>query len=133
MRVRRRRADADLLVLSVRQLLHARRGVNADRPGEIRGRRNAFVEDADLRRVANAEDVAVDVDGVFELEVADVGFGERSLKGDFGHDVRMMQCGIIETEGNDSSFRIHHRQFPNVTFPSHRSPHSPARRASIAC
>ena len=42
-------------------------------------RRHTFVEDADLRRIANAEDVAVDVDGVFELERANVGFGERGL------------------------------------------------------
>jgi hypothetical protein len=42
------------------------------KPGsQIRRRRDLFVEDPDLRRIPDAEDVTVDVDGVLEFQVAD--------------------------------------------------------------
>ena len=42
---------------------------------------------SDLRRIADAEDVAGDVNGVLECQLAHVGFGEGSLKSNFCHVV----------------------------------------------
>src|SRR5262245_60217403 len=55
----RRRADADLLVAAFADLADVRRGVEQERAGEVHGRLDALVEDADLRAVANADDVAL--------------------------------------------------------------------------
>src|SRR3954463_16111846 len=57
---RRRRPDADLLVLPGADLANVRRGVEQERAGEIHRRLDALVEDADLRTVADADDVALD-------------------------------------------------------------------------
>src|SRR5207253_9842985 len=55
----RRRADADLLVLAVVELAHAGRRVEEERALEIHRRLDPLVEDADLRAVADADDVAL--------------------------------------------------------------------------
>src|SRR5205085_1276193 len=73
-----RGADANLFIFAIGKFFHAGRGVQADGAGQIRRRRDAFVENADLRGVPDAEDVTVDVDGIFELEVSDVGLGQGS-------------------------------------------------------
>src|SRR3954447_23895451 len=54
---RRRRADAHLLVLAFGDLAHVRRGVQQEGAVEIERRLDALVEDADLRAVADADDV----------------------------------------------------------------------------
>src|SRR6185312_4969753 len=56
---RRGRADADLLVLARAELANAGRGVEQERASEIHRRLDALVEDADLRAVADADDVAL--------------------------------------------------------------------------
>src|SRR5919204_1871284 len=96
----RRGADADLLVLEVRSrrvvvldvsvgdflmvgtasgaeadLAHARRGVQQERAGEVERGLDSLVEDADLRSVADADDVAVDEHLVARAQLADRGFG----------------------------------------------------------
>src|SRR5579864_7600653 len=55
----RRRADADLLVFAVGELSHARRGVQEERAGQVHRRLDPLVEDADLRAIADADDVAL--------------------------------------------------------------------------
>src|SRR5207302_1120414 len=55
----RRRADADLLVLAFGDLAHVRRRVQEERALQIHRRFDALVEDADLRAVADADDVAL--------------------------------------------------------------------------
>src|SRR5215471_10916926 len=56
---RRRRADADLLVLARTDLADVRGGVEEKRAAEVHRRLDALVEDADLRPVADADDVAL--------------------------------------------------------------------------
>src|SRR3954471_8748458 len=55
----RRRADADLLVPALGDLAHVRRRVQEERPAEIHRGLDSLVEDADLRPVADADDVAL--------------------------------------------------------------------------
>src|SRR3954451_25163541 len=55
----RRRPDADLLVLPVGDLPHARSRVEEESPAEVHRRLDALVEDADLRPVANPDDVSL--------------------------------------------------------------------------
>src|SRR5579864_480299 len=55
----RRRADADLLVLALGELAHAGRGVQQERAAQVHRRLDPLVEDADLRAVADADDVAL--------------------------------------------------------------------------
>src|SRR2546423_5002868 len=57
---RSRRADADLLVAAVLQLADAGRRVQQERPAQVHRRLYALVEDADLRAVADPDDVALD-------------------------------------------------------------------------
>src|SRR5215216_3181932 len=52
-------ADADLLVLAVRDLADAGRGVEEEGAAEVHRRLDALVEDADLRAVADADDVTL--------------------------------------------------------------------------
>src|SRR3954447_13004182 len=56
----RRRADADLLVLPFGDLADVRRCVQQERAAEIHRRLDALIEDADLRAIADADDVALD-------------------------------------------------------------------------
>src|SRR4051794_5364541 len=56
----RRRADADLLVLSLGDLANAGRRVQEERAAQIHRRLDALVEDADLRPVADTDDVTLD-------------------------------------------------------------------------
>src|SRR5215204_1097572 len=82
----RRRADADLLVAPVVKLAHARRRVEEEGPGEVHRGLNGLVEDADLRAVADTDDVALDDHLVARAELEDLGLvGDR--EGDFvdGH------------------------------------------------
>src|SRR3954470_2059006 len=80
----RRRADADLLVRapSLRvggDLAHVRGGVQQEGAGQVHRRLDALVEDADLRRVTDADDVALHGDLVSRAELEDllrVGDGE---------------------------------------------------------
>src|SRR3954447_10747681 len=65
------RADADLLVLAVGDLAHVRRGVQQERSVQVERRLDALVEDADLRAVADADDVTVDRHLVAGVQVAD--------------------------------------------------------------
>src|SRR5205823_1818226 len=55
----RRRADANLLVLAFGELPHARRGVEQECAAQVHRRLDALVEDAYLRAVADADDVAL--------------------------------------------------------------------------
>src|SRR5262245_30746181 len=57
---RRRRADADLLVAALTDLADVRRGVEEKRAPQVHRRLDTLVEDADLRPVADADDVALD-------------------------------------------------------------------------
>src|SRR5262245_16718924 len=68
-----RRADADLLVAAGAELAHVRRRVQEERAREVHRRRLALVEDADLRAVPDADDVAVDEHVVARAELADLG------------------------------------------------------------
>src|SRR5919204_5119365 len=54
-----RRTDADRLVLSGRNLAYARRGVQEERAAQIHRRLDAVVEDADVRAVADGDEVSV--------------------------------------------------------------------------
>src|SRR5919204_4930944 len=56
-------------------LAHARRGVQQERAGEVERGLDSLVEDADLRAVADADDVAVDEHLVARAQLADRGFG----------------------------------------------------------
>src|SRR5712691_1097333 len=53
------RADADLLVAAVLELADAGRRVQQERARQVHRRLDALVEDADLRPVANADDVTL--------------------------------------------------------------------------
>src|SRR5512132_826291 len=68
----RRRADADLLVLAVRDLAHAGRGVEEEGAAEVHRRLDALVEDADLRAVADADDVTLHSHLVAGAELEDL-------------------------------------------------------------
>src|SRR5207244_12672628 len=70
----RRRADADLLVLALGELPHARRGVEQERAAQVHRRLDALVEDADLRAVADADDVALHDHLVAGTELEDLLF-----------------------------------------------------------
>src|SRR5205823_4355570 len=74
---RRGRADADLLVLAGPGVAHGGRGVQQERAGEVERRLDALVEDADLRTVANPDDVTVDEHLVAGPQLADRGFVRR--------------------------------------------------------
>src|SRR5579864_387531 len=87
----RRRADADLLVLAVGELAHARRGVQEERAAEIHGRLDALVEDADLRAVADADDVALDGHLVAGAQLQDL------LR------VRDRECDLVRRHQNSRS------------------------------
>src|ERR671934_568167 len=58
----RGRPDADGVVAAVLTLADARRRVEKERAAEVHRRLDALVEDADLRAVADADDVALDDD-----------------------------------------------------------------------
>src|SRR5262249_26067832 len=75
-----RRADADLLVLARRDLAQPRRGVQPERAAQVPGRFEALVEDADVRAVADADDVTVGVDLVADVELADLLFRRREAQ-----------------------------------------------------
>src|SRR5579885_3598914 len=82
----RRRADADLLVLALGDLAHVRRGVEQERAGEVHRRLDALVEDADLRAVADADDVALHGHLVARLQLQDLGgVGDRERERVLGH------------------------------------------------
>src|SRR5918992_1454189 len=69
----RRRADGDLLVAALADLAHAGRGVEQERARQVHRRLHPLVEDADLRPVADADDVALHRDLVARAQLADVG------------------------------------------------------------
>src|SRR5947209_1883619 len=74
----RGRADADLLVRAsalgvLRDLAHVRRRVEQERAAQVHRRLDALVEDADLRAVADADDVALNDDLVAGAELQDLG------------------------------------------------------------
>src|ERR687891_579771 len=81
----RRRADGDLLVPAVGQLADTGRGVEEERAGEVEWRLDALVEDAGLRAVADADDVAVDRDGVARAQLADLLLGRGEADAVLGH------------------------------------------------
>src|SRR5579884_1188784 len=66
------RADADLLVAPVTELAHVRRGVQQERAAEVHRRLLSLVEDADLRAVADADDVALHDHLVARAELQDL-------------------------------------------------------------
>src|SRR5882724_5775917 len=80
-----RRADADLFVLAGTELAYARRRVQQERAVEIHRRRDALVEDPDLRAVADADDVAVDGHLVAGPELANRLLAGRKLQANRGH------------------------------------------------
>jgi hypothetical protein len=67
----RGRPDGDRLVASRADLADSRRGVQKEGAAEVHRRLDPLVEDADLRTVADADDVAVDEHGVAGVERAD--------------------------------------------------------------
>src|SRR5204862_7994423 len=74
----RRRADADLLVTPLAYLADVRRRVQQERAAQVHRRLDALVEDADLRPVADADDVALDDDLVAGPQLEDLlGIGDR--------------------------------------------------------
>src|SRR5256885_5417577 len=76
---RGRRADADLLVLAGAELAHAGRGVQQERTAEVHRRRDALVEDPDLRAIPDADDVAVDGHLVTGTQFANRLFARRKM------------------------------------------------------
>src|SRR5438128_377475 len=87
-----RRADADLLVLAGADLLDARRRVQQERAAEVHRRRDALVEDSDVRPIADADDVTVDEHLVAGAQLPDLLLvcRERQLlngHGFYGHPV----------------------------------------------
>src|SRR4051794_31182550 len=86
---RGRGADAELLVRAAAfgigaDLADVRRRVQQERTGEIHRRLDALVEDADLRAVADADDVTLDDDLVARAELQDLALvGDR--EGDLVH------------------------------------------------
>src|SRR5262245_1199131 len=70
---RRRRPDAELLVLPRAALAHVRRRVQEERAREVHRRLHALVEDPDLRAVADPDDVALDDHLVARAELQDLG------------------------------------------------------------
>src|SRR5581483_9225845 len=78
----RRRADADLLVAARAELAHVGRRVQQESSGQVHRRLHALVEDADLRAVADADDVALHhhlVAGAQLQDLGRVGDREREL------------------------------------------------------
>src|SRR5215210_285673 len=78
----RRRADADLLVAALADLAHAGGGVEQEGAAQVHRRLDALVEDADLRAVADADDVALHGHLVAGAQLEDllrVGDRERDL------------------------------------------------------
>src|SRR5581483_3930800 len=78
----RRGADADLLVATLADLAHVRRRVEQERAAQVHRRLHPLVEDADLRPVADADDVPLHRHLVARLELQDllrVGDRERDL------------------------------------------------------
>src|SRR5438034_743962 len=69
---RRRRADADLLVLTGSELPHAGCGVKQEGTPQVHRRLDALVEDADLRAVADADDVPLHDHLVAGVELEDL-------------------------------------------------------------
>ena len=61
------------------ELADVRRRVQQERAGEVHRRLDALVEDADLRAVADADDVAVDGDEVARAQLADLVLGRREM------------------------------------------------------
>src|SRR5438132_502208 len=81
-----RRADADRLVTPVVELARARRRVEQERAAEIHRRLDALVEDADLRPVADPDDVALDDYLVAGPQLQDLlGTGDRERDFVDGH------------------------------------------------
>ena len=86
----RRRTDAQRriagrMVGRCRHLLHVRRGVDHRVSGEIEARLPAAVEHVDLRGIADAEERAVQGDGVAGAEPADLAFSDRCGQVVVGH------------------------------------------------
>src|SRR5919201_7094600 len=76
----RRRADAERFVLAVRNPAYVRRGMQEERAAQIHRRRLAVVEDADLRAVADPDDVSLDDDLVAGAQLQDLAW-VRDRKG----------------------------------------------------
>src|SRR5690349_16016026 len=92
-------ADADRVVAAVLALADARRGVEQERAAEVHGRLDALVEDADLRPVADADDVALDDHFIAGAELEDhalVGDREGDLVN--GHGQRGLVRGLTPVE-----------------------------------
>ena len=73
-------------------LADVRRRVEQERAGEVHRRLDALVEDADLRAVADADDVALDDDLVAGAELQDLGLvadRERHLMRRHGRSSRV--------------------------------------------
>src|SRR3954470_256444 len=101
----RRRSDADLLVLAFGDFANARRRVQEERAAEIHRRLDALVEDADLRAVADADDVSVDGHFVAGMQLADRFFGRREDES-------------LRTHGRTPRFRRHRRAHSRAEPPS---------------
>src|SRR5207237_1645220 len=65
-------ADADLLVLAGAEFAHAGRRVEEERAREVHRRLDALVEDADLRAVADPDDVTLDGHLVARAQLQDL-------------------------------------------------------------
>lgn len=78
-------SNGKLFVSSIRQFLDPRCCVQAHRASEVHGRVDAFIEDADLRSIADPKDRAADEYGILELESAYAGLVERRSQDVFCH------------------------------------------------
>src|SRR3954471_12804635 len=80
------RADADLLVAAVLQLPDPGRRVEEERAGQVHRRLDALVEDADLRAVADSDDVTLDGHLVARAQLQDLALvGDRERDFVCGH------------------------------------------------
>src|ERR1051326_1044002 len=84
----RGRADADLLVTAVLELADAGRGMEQERAAQVHRRRHPLVEDADLRAVADADDVALHDHLVAGAELQDLALVGRSEERRVGKECR---------------------------------------------
>src|SRR5262249_32996707 len=87
-----RRADADRVVAAVLALADAGRRVEQERAAEAHPPLDALVENADLRAVADTDDVALDDDLVAGAELEDLAL-VRDREGDLVNGHR--QCGLV--------------------------------------
>src|SRR5919108_3744762 len=81
----RGRADAERVVAAVVALADIRRRMEQERAAKVQRRRDALVEDPNVRAVPDADDVAVDRNEITGAELANVLFGRGEREAVLGH------------------------------------------------